>query len=212
MSYNSTVPLERTDTPIKVAVVTDDALLRSALASLLSREADLEVTSLAGADVALWDPGVDAAQVVDKLGELDRMSAPCLALLPEPPPELGSDYAQRVIGAGARGVILRERVGPHLLSALRAVRGGLTVLDPQLAGALVDRGPAMPPLAEALTSREVEVVQLLAEGLSNKQVAKELGISEHTAKFHIGRILEKLDAGTRTEAVVRALRYGLADL
>ncbi|MCA9625469.1 MAG: hypothetical protein KC731_40890, partial [Myxococcales bacterium] len=68
MSYNSTVPLERTDTPIKVAVVTDDALLRSALASLLSREADLEVTSLAGADVALWDPGVDAAQVVDKLG------------------------------------------------------------------------------------------------------------------------------------------------
>jgi len=209
MSHNNPLPLERTDAPIKVAVVSDDALLRSALASLLDQRGDVEVTPLDGADVALWDPGADSDKVVGKLDQLGNFVAPVLALLPDP------QQAQRAIGAGARGVILRDRVGPHLISALRAVRGGLTVLDTSLADDLIRRDAGlggMPALAEDLTPREREVVQLLAEGLSNKQVAKRLSISEHTAKFHIGRILDKLDADTRTEAVVRALRYGLVSL
>lgn len=207
MSHNSPVQLAHTATPIKVAVLSDDALLRSALASLLDQQDDVEVTALAGAEVALWDPGADSTKVAGKLAELSRMSAPTLALLPDP------TQAQQAISAGARGVILRDRVGPHLVSALAAVRGGLTVLDTPLADGLVTRDlGGMPELAEDLTAREREVVQLLAEGLSNKQVAKQLAISEHTAKFHIGRILDKLDADTRTEAVVRALRYGLVAL
>jgi two-component system, NarL family, nitrate/nitrite response regulator NarL len=207
MSHNPPVPFERTDTPIKVAVLTDDTLLRSALASLLDQFGQVEVCALSGAEVALWDPGADASKVFAKLAELAEVKAPVLALLPD------AEQAQNALGAGARGVILRDRVGPQLVSALRAVRGGLTVLDTPLADSFVTsptRG--MPPLAEALTAREREVVQLLAEGLSNKQVARRLSISEHTAKFHIGRILAKLDSDTRTEAVVRALRYGLVEL
>lgn len=207
MSHNPPVPFARTDTPIKVAVLSEDALLRSALASLLDQQGDVEVTALDGADVALWDPGADRDKVAAKLAELSKVTAPTLALLPDP------SQAQQAIGAGARGVILRDRVGPHLISALVAVRGGLTVLDTPLADGLVSRDlGGMPELAEDLTAREREVVHLLAEGLSNKEVAKRLGISEHTAKFHIGRILDKLDADTRTEAVVRALRYGLVAL
>jgi DNA-binding NarL/FixJ family response regulator len=118
------------------------------------------------------------------------------------------------LGAGAKGVLLRDRVGPHLVSALRAVRGGLTVLDAAISDRLVGpREPAEPPpTVGELTSREREVVQLLAEGLSNKEIAQRLDISEHTAKFHIGRILGKLDADSRTEAVVRAVRWGLVML
>jgi len=201
MSHNNPLPLERTDTPIKVAVVSDDALLRSALASLLDQRGDVEVTPIEGADVTLWDPGADAEKVSHKLEQLAGFTVPVLALLPDP------QQAQQAIGAGARGVILRDRVGPQLISALRAVRGGLTVLDTSLADDLIGHHghlDGLPSLAEELTPREREVVELLAEGLSNKRVARRLDISEHTAKFHIGRILEKLDADTRTEAVVRA--------
>jgi len=207
MSHNPPVPFASTDTPIKVAVLSDDALLRSALASLLDQQGEVEVTALDRAEVALWDPGADGSKVIGKLAELSGLKAPALALLPDP------SQAQQAISAGARGVILRDRVGPHLVSALAAVRGGLTVLDTPLADGLVTRDlGGMPELAQDLTAREREVVQLLAEGLSNKEVAARLEISEHTAKFHIGRILDKLDADTRTEAVVRALRYGLVAL
>ncbi len=202
-------PSERTSAPIKVAVLSDDALLRNALASLLGQQEGVEVTPLEGADVALWDPGADQRSVEPKLGQLKDLGAPAVALLPD------ADHAQRAIHAGARGVILRDRVGPHLISALHAVRGGLTVLDTSLADDLIangHHGNGDGELVEELTSREREVIQLMSEGLSNKQIAKRLDISEHTAKFHIGRILAKLDADTRTEAVVRAVRHGLVML
>ncbi len=207
MSENPRLPYERTVAPIKVAVLSDDSLLRSALSSLLDQEGEVEVTQLDAADVALWDPGADRDVFDGKLEELAALNAPTLALIP--------DQAQAPVAleAGARGVMLRDRVGPHLVSALRAVQGGLTVLDTSLADNLVQKpNYGMPDLAEALTARETEVVQLLAEGLSNKQIAARLHISEHTAKFHIGRILDKLDSDTRTEAVVRAVRYGLVAL
>jgi two-component system nitrate/nitrite response regulator NarL len=208
MSHNNPTQSDQDTTTIKVAVLSDDALLRSALASLLDQHGDVEVTELDAADVALWDPGADHTNVQAKLNELAGLSKPAVALLPD------AAHAQRAISAGARGVILRDRVGPHLITALRAVRGGLTVLDTPLADNLIpaakrERGPE---IVEDLTAREREVIQLLAEGLSNKLIAKGLGISQHTAKFHIGRILAKLDADTRTEAVVRALRYGLVML
>ena len=165
------------------------------------------MTTLESAEVALWDPGADVGRVEQKLSELAKLPTPTVALLPD------ASQAQRAIAAGARGVILRDRVGPHLVSALRAVRGGLTVLDPALADELLpNRAMREDVPVEDLTVREREVVQLMAEGLSNKLIAKRLDISGHTAKFHIGRILGKLDADTRTEAVVRALRHGLVSL
>lgn len=207
MSDNPKLPFERTDAPIRVAVLSDDSLLAAALSSLLDQQGEVEVTQLERADVALWDPGADRDKLGPKLGELAELNAPTLALIPD------VSQANLALEAGARGVMLRDHVGPHLVSALRAVQGGLTVLDASLADRLVSKSQfEMPALAEDLTSREREVVQLLAEGLSNKQIAKRLAISEHTAKFHIGRILDKLDSDTRTEAVVRAVRYGLVTL
>jgi DNA-binding NarL/FixJ family response regulator len=208
MSDNPKLPFERSTAPIRVAVLSDDTLLSSALSSLLDQQGEVEVTALDTAQVALWDPGADCDKVEGKLGELAKLNAPTLALVPD------LAQAPMALEAGARGVMLRDQVGPHLISALRAVQGGLTVLDTALADSLVSGRPqhGMPALAENLTAREREVVQLLAEGLSNKQIASRLHTSEHTAKFHIGRILDKLDSDTRTEAVVRALRYGLVKL
>ena len=206
MSKNNPTTSSHHDAAIKVAVLSDDALLRAALSSVLE-QGDVEMTAIESAEVALWDPGADVGRVEQKLSELAKLPTPTVALLPD------ASQAQRAIAAGARGVILRDRVGPHLVSALRAVRGGLTVLDPALADELLpSRALREDVPVEDLTVREREVVQLMAEGLSNKLIAKRLDISGHTAKFHIGRILGKLDADTRTEAVVRALRHGLVSL
>jgi DNA-binding NarL/FixJ family response regulator len=112
---------------------------------------------------------------------------------------------------------LRKRTqahAEHLLSALLAVSSGLSVMDASLAEDFAQPlvAPSLPDGWEPLTDREREVIALLAEGLSNKQVARRLTISEHTAKFHTARILAKLDADSRTEAVVRAVRFGVVEL
>lgn len=106
-----------------------------------------------------------------------------------------------------------------LQAALRAVAAGLTVLPPAIAPAIVrlDRRVSssddpMPAAVEALTRRERDVLQRLAEGLSNRAIASALGISDHTVKFHLASIFGKLGAGTRTEAVRIGLRQGLVTI
>lgn len=98
-----------------------------------------------------------------------------------------------------------------MAASLEAVAQGLVVLDSGLATALFSA--SLPTLAtlplETITPREREVLQLLAEGLPNKAIAQRLGISEHTVKYHVNALLGKLDAQSRTEAVVRATRLGL---
>lgn len=199
-------PPRPTLTPLRVAVLSDDALLRAALASLIE-QGGVEVTPPARAEVVLFDPGADETKIAGKLAAVDDLTAPALVLVPD------AATARIAFEAGASGVLLRDRVGSDLVSALSAVRSGLRVLDVALGDELLPRRSRTPaaPL-EPLTAREQEVVSLMAQGLSNRLIARRLGISEHTAKFHIGRILDKLDAGTRTEAVVRALRYGMVML
>lgn len=109
--------------------------------------------------------------------------------------------------------LLRDAGGGEILAALRAVLRGLVVLDPAIArrlprAAMVNARPDA-EIEEPLTEREGEVLQLLSLGLPNKTIATRLGISEHTAKFHVGSILAKLGAASRTEAVTRAARKGL---
>jgi DNA-binding NarL/FixJ family response regulator len=119
------------------------------------------------------------------------------------------------LAAGARGVVLRDQVGPGIHAALAAVRSGLTVMDAQLAESLVPAQPVPQSNGKgrgSLTERERQVVQLLSEGLSNKLIADRLGISDHTAKFHVNGVMMKLGASTRTEAVVEAMRRGLIRL
>jgi DNA-binding NarL/FixJ family response regulator len=208
MSHNSPRLSSRGTAPVKVRVLSDDSGLLSALAAAGA----LELSDAPAAEVTLWDAGEDAEAAVARIGEIGALDGPVLALLPN------SELAKLALTEGARGVLLRNNTranADHLLSALLAVSSGLSVMDTSLAEDFAHPAaptPSLPEGWEPLTDREREVIELLAEGLSNKQVASRLGISEHTAKFHIGRILAKLDADTRTEAVVRALRYGMVML
>ena len=132
----------------------------------------------------------------------------------------------RLLGSMARvvadqglgfGALQRDATGEEIVAAIAAVAGGLMTLDRRLAGALLatperSQAPIPERLAdreEPLTARELEVLQLLAEGLPNKRIAAQLHISEHTAKFHVSASLLKLGAASRTEAVTLAARRGL---
>src|SRR5207249_1167480 len=107
---------------------------------------------------------------------------------------------------------VRDADGPQLAAALQAVAAGLTAFDAEVGAAVLRRRASAEPPGEALTPREGEVLQLLSLGLSNKAIAARLGISDHTAKFHVNAILAKLGAGSRAEAIVRAARLGLVSL
>lgn len=198
---------------VRVLVVSEDPLVRSALASLLAGQAGLVVhgqaspeelpapPSGAEPDVAVWDTG--ATSGLDHLAETATRSLRVLAVLAD------EAQAAEALGAGARGVVLRDAGGPRLAAAVLAVAEGLMVLDASAAESVLRPRPATPATVEHLTPREQEVLQLLAQGLSNKLIAARLGISDHTVKFHVNAILGKLGAQSRTEAIAQAARLGL---
>jgi two-component system, NarL family, nitrate/nitrite response regulator NarL len=168
--------------------------------------ADLEPGERApAADVVVWDAPETALDVRDP-GTL----SPVLALVSSP------QGAQRALRAGARGALLRAAPPHEIAPAALAVAAGHWVLSETLAHALLQltEPPAaiVPPAPTLLSPREHEVLGLLSEGLSNRDIAARLGISHHTAKFHVNAILDKLGATTRTEAVVLAARSGLLTL
>ena len=113
-------------------------------------------------------------------------------------------------------MLRRDADGPELAAAVRAVAAGLVVLDSDLAGlwsaTLSQPAPSGDGPTEELTPRELEVLRLLVEGIPNKAIALRLQISDHTVKFHVGSVLSKLGAASRTEAVRLAARYGLVAL
>jgi DNA-binding NarL/FixJ family response regulator len=123
------------------------------------------------------------------------------------------------LGAGAVAYLGPEVDGPMLIAAVHGVLAGLTIVDPVIAGqwlqptapveADIERDSTLLGIADPLTDRERQVLELVASGLPNKAIARELGISEHTVKFHVGSLLGKLSAGSRTEAVTIATRRGL---
>lgn len=119
---------------------------------------------------------------------------------------------------GAIGYIGSSADGATLAMTVRAVASGLTVIDPAVivASGVHVHSAVQPAVAvtpgDALSSREREVLELVAAGLPNKAIARELGISEHTAKFHVGSLLAKLGAGSRTEAVTLATRRGILSI
>ncbi|HZF08688.1 MAG TPA: response regulator transcription factor [Thermoanaerobaculia bacterium] len=208
---------------VRVLLIGDDPLARSGLAALLAAEPGIAVVAQStpgedaaaavaehDPDVVLWDLGSRPENPLELPGTPAEEGAPLLALAPDDGP------AAEALAAGARGVLYRDVSAGRLVAALEAVARGLVVLDADLAAPLLPApsagasSPAEPDEpVEPLTPREVEVLQLLAEGLSNKLIGSRLGISEHTAKFHVNAILGKLGAQGRTEAVVRAARLGL---
>ena len=207
MTRNPQLSIVSVTEPIKVALMTDDPLLRAGLSSLLAQVGSIEVVATDAAQVALWDAGVDAERTLPRLAEIKDLPVPAVAIVRD------QASVAPALAAGARGVVLRDQVGPGIQAALAAVRSGLTVMDTELAGSLVPPAPSRPAKGRGeLTERERQVVQLLAEGLSNKLIADRLGISDHTAKFHVNGVMMKLGASTRTEAVVEAMRRGLIKL
>jgi NarL family two-component system response regulator LiaR len=119
------------------------------------------------------------------------------------------------IKAGAMGFLLKDSSPQKILKAIRKVYQGETSIGPRIAQKLmreIQRTSDSPPTEEPLTIREVEVIKLIAEGLSNQEIAERLVISERTVRTHVTNILGKLHLANRTQAALYALREGLADL
>ena len=153
-----------------------------------------------GPDVVL---GNAEAPVVDMVRQLD---APALLLADD------ATSAHEALTAGARGVLLASAAPRRVHAALHAIADGLIVVDEALSDSVLPHARGGISMIAPLTQREREVMHLLASGLQNKEIAKRLGISDHTVKFHVNGILGKLGVETRTEAVVQAARLGIVAL
>lgn len=201
---------------LEILIVADDPLARAGLALLLASEPACQIVGqvsgvdladeLADADapdVIIWDVGWEPPAHLLAIAD---SGLPVVALLPD-----GAEVL-RVWAAGVRAILARKADVARLITAVHAAVQGLVVLDPDLMGVLLpvsEEGFAGDMVVEPLTPREREVLQLVAEGLTNKAIAQQLHISDHTVKFHVNALMSKLGAQSRTEAVVRATRLGL---
>jgi two-component system nitrate/nitrite response regulator NarL len=201
---------------VRVLLVALDPLAAAGLAALLANEPALVVVghgpsaadlpqrmSVALPDVVAFDLGAGPSSAIEALGESVPQGVPLLALVGH------ADDAQSALRAGARGAIFRDADPARLAAALVAVAQGLFVAEEGLAEFGRRRARDGAGLVEPLTPREREVLDLLVQGLTNRRIGEGLGISEHTAKFHVNAILGKLGVESRTEAVAEAARLGL---
>lgn len=209
------------DTDLRLIVVAENLLARAGLAALLEARGFVVVAQSDGGDLdRLVDQWGADALIVDLGWQSDTLrqalaewigDLPVLALVADDETE---ETLLALMGALAvcpgYAILPRESDPEAFGSALYAIDFGLIVLDPGLP--LLPAAPMdLQLMAEAipLTPRENEVLQLLAQGMTNKAIALDLGITEHTVKFHVNAIMGKLDAQSRTEAVVRATQLGL---
>jgi DNA-binding NarL/FixJ family response regulator len=203
---------------IKVLAVDDHPLVRKGIASILANEADMLLVGEAGSgreavdlfrqhhpDVTLMDlrmpemDGVQATQAIRK----EFPDARIIALTSYD----GDQDIYRALDAGVRGYLLKETVHTDVLRAIRTVQSGKRLMPPEVAERLSEHFPQV-----ALTPRETEVLALVADGLSNKEIADRLGRASGTIKIHIENILDKLGAVDRTQAVTIAIQRGILHL
>ncbi len=142
----------------------------------------------------------------DLIALASRDGAPAMVVLA---PDLQPAWTAEALRSGIRAVLPGDLGAREILAAVEAVAAGLVVLHPQDLAALAPDRPVPAGPSQTLSPREMQVLAMLAEGHGNKTIAWKLGISEHTAKFHVASILSKLNAGTRTEAVTLGIRQGL---
>jgi DNA-binding NarL/FixJ family response regulator len=179
-----------------------EALVRSSSVMELAGTADLALLSGAGvtADIVLMDAPESG---------IEPPTLPTVVLIEAADVETAS----AAMRAGARGVISREATPEEIEAAIQAVHAGLIVVAPEFAGSVVpETRPQPESLSEPLSERELEVLALVVEGLSNKLIAYRLSITEHTVKTHMTSILAKLGVASRTEAASQAIRRGLVML
>lgn len=207
---------------IRVLIVDDHAVVRSGLASFLLAFEDLELAGEAASgeaalalcrqgkvDVVLMDlviPGVDGAEATALIRErCPGVQVIALTSFKE------ENLVQRALQAGAIGYLLKNVSAEELAQAIRAAKAGRPTLAPEAAQALIRATVRPPEPGHDLTEREREVLALMAQGLSNPEIAARLVVSRSTVKFHVSNLLSKLGATTRTEAVALALKYKLVD-
>jgi two-component system NarL family response regulator len=217
--------------PIRVLIVDDHALFRRGIAMVLEQEKDFELVGEAGdgseavqiatekmPDVVLMDvrmpkrSGIEATQAIKEISPHTKM------LILTVSDEEADLYD--AIKAGASGYLLKEVAIEEVVSAIRSVHGGQSMISPSMASKLLTEFASMvkktdekPATSQPrLTDREMEVLRLVAKGRNNRDIAKELFISENTVKNHIRNILEKLHLHSRMQAVVYAVREKLLEI
>jgi DNA-binding NarL/FixJ family response regulator len=213
-------------TAIRVLIADDHLVVRQGLRTFLELQDDVEVVGDVGdgeeavravhesrPDVVLMDlvmPRMDGVEAIRRIAA-ERPATRVIALTSF----LDDDKVLPAVRAGAAGYLLKD-VGPHeLVGAIRTVYGGEALLHPAVAARLMEEVAAGAPRradGDDLTAREREVLSLIAHGLSNKRIARELGISDATVKIHVSSVLRKLDVTDRTQAALHAVREGLVTL
>ena len=207
-----------TDGRTRVLVADDHPVVRSGLAAVLVQQADLELVAEAEngeravalyrehrPDVCLMDlrmPVMDGVEAIRTI-TAEFPDARILALTTYE----GDADIRRALEAGARGYLLKDMLLTDMIGAVRAVHRGERVIPTAVAARLAEF-----PERSDLTEREIEVLQLVARGLSNKEAARAIGRTEETVKIHLKNVFAKLDVADRTEAVTVALTRGLIHL
>jgi DNA-binding NarL/FixJ family response regulator len=208
---------------IKVLVVDDQALVRTGFRKILESEPDLEVVGEAGdggaaieaatllrPDVVLMDirmPRLDGLEATRRIAGATRVLILTTFDL--------NEYVYEALRAGASGFLLKDAPADQLVTAIRVVAAGEALLAPSITRRLIEEFAHRPPpntqpeQLEALSPRELDVLRLVARGLSNAEIAGELFLSGATVKTHVSRVLHKLALRDRVQAVVLAYESGL---
>jgi DNA-binding NarL/FixJ family response regulator len=203
---------------IRILAVDDHPMLREGIAALVAGQSDMKLVAEASTghealeqfrkhrpDLALMDlqmPGMDGIEAMVAI-RAEFPEARIIVLTTYK----GDVQVLRALKAGARAYLLKGLLRKELLETIRAVHAGQKRIPPEVAAVLADHA-----VDDALTSREIDVVRLIAQGNANKLIADRLSISEETVKGHVKNILSKLGASDRTHAVTVALKRGIIDL
>ncbi|HKN53263.1 MAG TPA: response regulator transcription factor [Amycolatopsis sp.] len=213
---------------IRVLLADDQALIRAGFRMLLNATEDIEVVGEAGdgaeavalaastrADVVLMDirmPGVDGLEATRRIAAADDLAGVRVLILTT---YEADDYVYQALRAGAAGFLIKDTEPADLVQAVRIVAAGEALLSPRITRRLIADIAARPEprsgeyRIDALTGREREVLVLVANGLSNEDIAARLFLSPLTAKTHVSRIMTKLDAHDRAQLVIAAYETGL---
>jgi two-component system, NarL family, response regulator len=202
---------------IRVLVADDHLIVRLGLVSLIDREPDMRVVAQAASgreavaqylahrpDVGLLDlrmPGEDGVFAIDAIRASDPAARLIVLTI-----HSGDEAVYRALRAGARGYLLKDVSGTDIVAAIRTVGGGGTSIPPGIADRMTAR--LQQPV---LSAREIEVLKLVGQGLSNKRVADRLSLSESTVRTHVASLMQKLGADNRTHAVNVALERNILD-
>jgi DNA-binding NarL/FixJ family response regulator len=207
---------------IRVLIADDQPLMRQGFAMILGAQPDITVVGEAGTgtsavaqarelnpDVVMMDiqmPGMDGITATRQLRGCKILVLTTFGT---------DDHVAQALRAGASGFLLKDATPEQLIQAVRVVAGGEALLDPAVTRNLIRRAlpalttPEVPPRFDALSDRETQVLRLIAQGMTNAEIASLLVVSEATVKTHVSRLLTKLDLRDRVQAVAAAYQHGL---